>query len=300
MLDHYLFYCSAFSVQHLSLKPVTKKIGAFITFLAFLLYGPIKDYKETGEFDILNSGYPEIKFVKDFNSAKEETNKLFNLLAQTDDFQPNNSATPFDTYVMVIGESARRDFMHVYGFPINNTPFMDSANGILFNHYISAASSTIPSLTSSLTQAPKLANSVIALAKKWGFTTYWLSNQGAVGIYDTPIASMGKKADHSFFLKKASYNSKETNDDELLPQIATAIKAPQAKKFIIVHLIGSHPRACARTNDHYETFYKSEEISCYIQSIKNTDQLLATLCNIVIIYVYSRFHVLSNLLILNN
>jgi len=87
------------------------------------------------------------------------------LLAQTDDFQPNNSATPFDTYVMVIGESARRDFMHVYGFPINNTPFMDSANGILFNHYISAALSTIPSLTSSLTQAPKLANSVIALTK---------------------------------------------------------------------------------------------------------------------------------------
>uniref|UniRef100_A0A3B0M158 Phosphoethanolamine transferase OpgE n=1 Tax=Arsenophonus endosymbiont of Trialeurodes vaporariorum TaxID=235567 RepID=A0A3B0M158_9GAMM len=267
------FFCTTFK-----LKIGNKtKIGAFITFLAFLLYGPIKDYKETGEFDILNSGYPEIKFVKDFNNAKEETNKLFSLLAQTDNFQPKNSATPFDTYVMVIGESARRDFMHVYGFPINNTPFMDSANGILFNHYISAASSTIPSLTSSLTQAPKLANSVIALAKKWGFTTYWLSNQGAVGIYDTPIASMGKKADHSFFLKRASYNSKETNDDELLPQIATAIKAPQAKKFIIVHLIGSHPRTCARTNDHYETFYKSEEISCYIQSIKNTDQLLATI-----------------------
>ncbi|WP_182853130.1 sulfatase-like hydrolase/transferase [Arsenophonus endosymbiont of Aleurodicus floccissimus] len=193
------FFCTTFKLK-ISNKT---KIGAFITFLAFLIYGPIKDYKETGEFDILNSGYPEIKFVNDFNSAKEETNKLFSLLAQTDDFQPNNSATPFDTYVMVIGESARRDFMHVYGFPINNTPFMDSANGILFNHYISAASSTIPSLTSSLTQAPKLANSVIALAKKWGFTTYWLSNQGAVGIYNTPIASMEKKNRSFVFSEKS-------------------------------------------------------------------------------------------------
>ncbi|HGJ5877174.1 MAG TPA: sulfatase-like hydrolase/transferase [Arsenophonus sp.] len=100
---------------------------------------------------------------------------------------------------MVIGESASRDFMHVYGLPISNTPFMDTVNSILFNHYISAASTTVPSLTHSLAQPPKLANSVIPLAKKWGFTTHWLSNQGTVGIYDTPIASIGKKAPSSFF-----------------------------------------------------------------------------------------------------
>ncbi|MFW0030516.1 MAG: hypothetical protein AB8W78_04415 [Arsenophonus endosymbiont of Dermacentor nuttalli] len=79
---------------------------------------------------------------------------------------------------------------------------MDTANGILFTHYISAASTTVSSLTHSLVQPLKLANSVFALAKKWGFTTYWLSNQGAVGIYDTPIASMEKKADPPFLLKK--------------------------------------------------------------------------------------------------
>lgn len=63
----------------------------------------------------------------------------------------------------------------------------------------------------------------------------------------------------------------------MLPQIAAAIKAPPAKKLIIVHLIGSHPRACVRTDNHYDIFYKSKEISCYIQSIKNTDKLLATI-----------------------
>lgn len=268
------FFCAKFKLN--SSKKI--KVWAFTTFLLFLFYGPIKDYKEIGKFDILNSGYPEIKFINDFYYAKQEATKLFSLIAQKDDFQPNNAATPYDTYVIVIGESARRDFMHVYGFPINNTPFMDSANGIIFNHYISAASTTVPSLTHSLAQPPKLANNIIALAKKWGFTTYWLSNQGAVGIYDTPIASMGKKADQPFFLKRGSYNnSKDTNDDELLPQIATAIKAPPAKKLIIVHLIGSHPRACARTDNHYDIFYKSKEISCYIQSIKNTDKLLATI-----------------------
>lgn len=192
------FSCAKFKLK--SSKKI--KIWAFITFVLFLLYGPIKDYKEMGKFDILNSGYPEIKFINDFYYAKQEATKLFSLIAQKDDFQPNNAATPYDTYVIVIGESARRDFMHVYGFPINNTPFMDSANGIIFNHYISAASTTVPSLTHSLAQPPKLANNIIALAKKWGFTTYWLSNQGAVGIYDTPIASMGKKPTSRFSLKE--------------------------------------------------------------------------------------------------
>lgn len=46
---------------------------------------------------------------------------------------------------------------------------------------------------------------------------------------------------------------------------------------IIIHLIGSYPRACVRTDNYYDIFYKSEEISCYIQSIKNTDHLLVTI-----------------------
>ena len=79
-------------------------------------------------------------------------------------------------------------------------------------------------------------------------------------------------------MQRGSYNnSKESYDDELLPQITAAIKAPQAKKLIIIYLIGSHPRSCVRTDNHYDIFYKSEEISCYIQSIKNTDHLLATI-----------------------
>ncbi|HGJ5884530.1 phosphoethanolamine transferase [Arsenophonus sp.] len=254
------------------------KIIAFCIFISVLLYGPIKDYKNEGYFNILNTGYPEVKFIKDFYYAKEETKKLFSLMSEKDEFQPGNVTTLFDTYVVVIGESARRDFMHAYGFPVNNTPFMSSANGILFTHYISAGATTQHSLINSLSIPPKIANNIISLAKKRGFITYWLSNQGAVGFNDTPIAAIGRKADYSFFLKKGnSSDSRASNDAELLPEIAKAINSSQQKKVIVIHLMGSHPRACSRTNGQYDTFYKNKEISCYVQSIKNTDKLLAAI-----------------------
>lgn len=79
-------------------------------------------------------------------------------------------------------------------------------------------------------------------------------------------------------MKKGDSDDKnKTNDNILLPFIRSAINLNKGNKLIIVHLIGSHPPACARTNENYDTFYKSTELSCYIQSIKDTDNLLATI-----------------------
>ncbi|HGJ5859026.1 MAG TPA: hypothetical protein ACHBX6_04790 [Arsenophonus nasoniae] len=101
-----------------------------------LLPTPIKDYRKESSINLLNSGYPEIKFIKEFYYSLIELNKensrLEKLIYQKDDFNPVNSKNKYNTYVMVIGESARRDLMHFYGFHINNTPFMNSINGIFF------------------------------------------------------------------------------------------------------------------------------------------------------------------------
>ncbi|MFS1538321.1 MAG: sulfatase-like hydrolase/transferase [Candidatus Phlomobacter fragariae] len=42
---------------------------------------------------------------------------------------------------------------------------------------------------------------------------------------------------------------------------------------------GKCPSACDRIYNYYETFHKSKDVSCYIQSIKNIDKLLATIHN---------------------
>ena len=53
--------------------------------------------------------------------------------------------------------------------------------------------------------------------------------------------------------------------------LATDRSQPQ---LIVLHLMGSHPQACDRTQGKYETFVQSKETSCYLYSIKQTDDLL--------------------------
>lgn len=162
---------------------------------------------------------------------------------------------------------------------------MDNTNGVLFNNYYSAGPNTMISLSHTLALEsgngyPQLNNSIISLANKAGFKTYWLSNQGSIGIYDNSVAAIGKKAMYSKFLKKGSFVDGNESDDTLLPFIdLTLADKIDKKKLIVVHLMGSHPAFCDRTYGKYTQFYQSKDLSCYVQSINDTDSLLAMIVN---------------------
>lgn len=273
------FQCAKFKFH------INKKFNLlfFLSFLIIFLHAPVKNYLEEKHFNLAESGYPEISFIKDFTKSFKSFNEqkilYSNLISKEDDFINVTSNNKYDTYIVVIGESARRDFLNFYGFPINNTPFINSINGIFFTNYTSASGATVMSLTNTLALNGKLENNIIALAKKAGFKTYWLSNQGSLSDSDTPIASIGKKADTYFFPKKFDYLP-SINDGgglNLLKPLKHAIEEKYQKKLIVVHLMGSHPPFCVRTNNRYEVFFESKELSCYVQSIKDTDNLLATI-----------------------
>lgn len=115
----------------------------------------------------------------------------------------------------------------------------------------------------------------MALASRAGFETWWISNQGRKGLFDSPVALMGESADHPYFTKSANSDDRMYSpDDQLLPQLDAALKQGQGKKFIVLHLMGSHPQACVRTQDQYDIDVGAREISCYIKSIAMTDKLL--------------------------
>lgn len=255
---------------------------AFISIFAIIfLQAPIKTAISEHHFSLLDTGIPEVKFLKQsiaaVSSTIEEHKHISEMLAKNDDYPKLTSTGKYDTYVIVIGESVRKDLLHAYGFEIENTPFLDTINGKIFTDYISAAPSTVPSLTHTISEHVKIQNNIITLAKKAGFYTYWISNQGSISGADTPIASIGKRADVPTFIKKGSFTSIE-NDDELIPYINTAIKQQiKNKKLIVIHLMGSHTPACVRTNNEYDDFYLSKRVSCYVKSVKNTDRLLRTI-----------------------
>lgn len=109
-----------------------------------------KNLPYDGVFEFKDRGYPLFLFVKDvvvnnqevlgeparmhkFNNMKD----VWNVLA----VKPK-----YHTYVLVIGESARRDAPGAFGGHWNNTPFASSVNGNLFLNYLSTSGSTRKSL----------------------------------------------------------------------------------------------------------------------------------------------------------
>ncbi|WP_232370202.1 phosphoethanolamine transferase [Xenorhabdus lircayensis] len=263
----------------------------FALFFISTFWSPAKGYIKSGFEDsseLLNTSLPEVRFFNDayqsYMKVMSENSRFAKIIKYQDDWQPVIKEEQYDTYIMVIGESVRKDFLNAYGFPDKNTPWLDKANATVLTNYISAAPSTQLSLTNSLAiheaNEIQLNNSIVSLAKKAGFETYWLSNQGMKGGFDSPVALIGQQAKHHTFLKEGGSDDRSYMPDEnLLPYIRKALVKEKQKKLVVIHLMGSHPQPCARTNEQYSAYFHSKNISCYAQSIHNTDSLLAEIAN---------------------
>ncbi|MFZ4833365.1 phosphoethanolamine transferase [Rouxiella sp. Mn2063] len=259
-------------------------------FILIVIFTPLKSYLKSGVLHIHDVKFTLFRFCNDFYNSYESialfNEKMVFLKSLPSEWSPSKPKNDYDTYIIVIGESARKDFMHSYGFQIDNTPFTDSMNGLIFKNYISAAGSTQASLstTFSLNKGDEIEqqNNIIRLAKKQGFYTYWISNQGSIGGDDSIVSYIGQQADSFTFLKKGEYNTQSFPDTDLLVPYQAAIlnNNSKKKKLIFIHIMGSHPNFCDRTDNKYDYFYENDKLSCYIQSIKNTDYLLSEITKI--------------------
>lgn len=282
-----------FGLLSLKVNVFLSKKNTFLFMTIFVFTSitlPIKNLLNNSSYNI-EVKLPILRFFSDikqyYENVKTENEWINAELKKKDNWYPIKQEQ-YNNYILVIGESVRRDFMQSYGFPINNTPFLEKSPAIQFNNYISAAPSTLFSLPPSLTLKDKntnnieLQNNIITLAKKAGLNTFWFSNQGSMIGSDSIISTIGKRADTYHFLSKGDYhNNGLTTDNDLLPDIKKALLNTNKKNnLIVVHLIGSHSQACARTQGEYDEFFQSTELSCYVQSIKNTDKLLENIVDI--------------------
>ncbi|MEG9487654.1 phosphoethanolamine transferase [Mannheimia indoligenes] len=232
------------------------------------------------------------KFFQEFYSSgtkvAKELEKLNNLTLESQWGESKlGENAKYDDYVLIMGESARKDYHHAYGYPIPNTPFMSSANGTLVDGLTSGGTNTIASLRLMLTKPDtekweaNYVLTLIDLIKSAGVKTYWISNQGYLGNYDTPISSIGNKSDVKIFTKSGDSLNSNVSDFELLPHFSRVIAEPAGgKRFIFLHLYGSHPITCDRLTDYPKMFDDNKlpkryfNVNCYISSIKKTDELL--------------------------
>ena len=190
------------------------------------------------------------------------------------------SVTPhYQDYVLVIGESVRRDYMSLYGFPVENSNFLKTVKGTVLDGFTSTAANTTNALLRMFIQMKGVdfvyENNIISLAKQAGFETFWISNQGLVGEWDTPMASLSSLADHRKFMKLGHYESKLVYDSGLLTPLKEYLAFPITRpRLFILHLVGSHPLFEQRLETPLHYNYYNTNLSSYIQTIEQTDKLL--------------------------
>lgn len=236
------------------------------------------------QFSFFDDGLQAYKTLQVEREKLEAARKTFK--DQWGGVQVNSTASRYDDYVVVIGESARKDYLHVYGYPIANTPFLSKVNGVFVDGLKSADTHTVTSLSRMLTANDKKSHAanynmdVVTLAKKAGFQSYWISNQGYLGIYDTPISLIAERAENHQFLKSADNETHNGSDFAIIDIFKKQLTNPtRQKRVFFLHLYGSHNDACKRITDFHDDLVIKDPsyayMSCYVKSIHKTDVFLS-------------------------
>lgn len=196
------------------------------------------------------------------------------------------------TVIVVIGESASRSYMRAFtpDFPYDNTPWLSQmlaerpGDFLKFDNAYASWSQTVPVLQRALTEQSQYNDkeffesaSILDVAKKAGYETYWFSNQGRYGQYDSAITLVAKTADHAEWTDD-SYTFSDKYDEALLPYLKTL--DPTKNNFVVLHVMGSHIYYNNRYPSEYARFQTAEgestvtSLESYANSILYTDHIL--------------------------
>ena len=128
----------------------------------------------------------------------------------------------------------------------DNTPNLAAADGkfIVFKNVYASWTQTVPVLQRALTEQSQYNDkeffesvSIVDAARKAGYKTFWFSNQGRYGEFDSAITLVAKTADVSDWTDDA-FDFSELEDEVLLKFFERV--DPNEKNFIVFHLMGSH------------------------------------------------------------
>lgn len=193
-------------------------------------------------------------------------------------------------YVIVMGESLRKDALHLYGNPYPTTPFMDSVPVKMIRTPVSPAGATMYAVPRELAlttgkgaENVEPENNVLALANAAGLSTYWLSSQNRVLNKGLPFAIVANSAQKHYYAEKP--------DDFLLVKEFERIlreEPTEKSRFVVVNTYGSHEPVCERVKDFdkpFSTGVKGKDwavpflgndgyFDCYLASALKADRVI--------------------------
>ncbi len=252
-----------------------------------ILYGYYQNFsKYEADMSVLNQ-----------NLARRKAQKI--VFINLKDLNPK---TEQPVFVLIIGESTGRNHMGLYGYYRNTNPQLKSIQNelVVFKDVISPHSHTTKSLQKILTFANfenmdplyKEGN-VVELFKQAGYRTYWLSNQYFLGQHETFSTSIAKTADHYVFTNDPELNNnKDSYDEQLLSPLKKTLAEKNGKKFIIIHLMGTHGGYAQRYPTSFNYFngggrrstgnsYEQDRINEYDNAVRYNDSLIYEIIHMV-------------------
>ena len=209
---------------------------------------------------------------------------------------PQNCSSPFDKIIVIIGESANRDFLQIYGYPLPTTPFFqrfEQQGTFLKFRAIAPANLTRAALPLILTQAtvqnPKdflHMHNMVSQIRACGYQTFWFSNKETPGKF-TLTYTMGTEADFlAFTTDPLGNHTAPPFDERLLEFLKPEIFAPPGtKQAFFFHLNGSHFMYEERHPPEIALFeHPSNLLEAYVNTIYYTDTVIQRIAQTIAPY----------------
>lgn len=188
-----------------------------------------------------------------------------------------------DDIVLIIGESHCKSHCSLYDYEKNTNPLLNERKRneelFVFTDVVSAATTTIPSfkyMMSTYSYQSSLSwyeeQTLPQIIKEAGYTSYWFSNQSKLGFWNNVIVKYANLFDSTYFYEDLVSNDHANNYDEGVLSLRKqyAIR-DDSKKFIVYHLMGSHPDFKQRSPNKFKHFQPYE----YKGVDSNVDEILA-------------------------
>ena len=180
--------------------------------------------------------------------------------------------------ILIIGENTNRFHLSLYGYERKTTPWLDKRSDIkvLKNAY-APRPNTIESLQQVLTFADqnhpdlyKNKSSIIALMKQAGYHTYWISNQQTLTKRNTMLTAFSKLADEQVYLNTSREQNSYSFDEKIIEPFQQAISDQHKKKFIVLHMLGTHMSYKYRYPDTFNYFQSDDDLDPNLSKVAKT------------------------------
>lgn len=214
------------------------------------------------------------EFLKGYQHLKEINSVLivppnFSMISKS------KNSESIDNIVVLIGESARKQNMSIYGYPRNTTPQMikEKGNMFLFENAVSPASYTNQAVPLSLSNIrfdsyakndfTTLNNNIVSVGKNFNYSSYWITHS-----ISPEVKLLGNDVEEMII-------TSASDDAELISHLINLSKSKKnIKTLFVLHFLGSHPDAKHNYPSSHAIFTQNNSIDEYDNSIAYTDYLL--------------------------